>query len=196
MTNYKLRAYILHHHGSLQQCIPSDPRDLLRRATEVFRKQADPENEYLVEEIESLKRPVLKEFILRNGGSKDDITAKSKTELRAIARDLHLKKVTPPPDMEWYEKCLGLDFDMERFELSRKMEILFEIINMCYHLKDKLIVFSQSVITLDIIEHFLNQSTLQERVFSNTNYLWSHKNPILVDSRKKSKIEKLHEGNI
>ena len=110
----------------------------------------------------------MKEFILRNGGSQDDITAKSKTELRAIARDLHLKKVTPPPDMEWYEKCLGLDFDMERFELSRKMEILFEIINMCYHLKDKLIVFSQSVITLDIIEHFLNQSTLQERVFSHT----------------------------
>ena len=96
LTNYKLRAYILHHHGSLQQCIPSDPRDLLRRATEVFRKLADPENEYLVEELESLQRPVLKEFILRNGGSQDDITAKSKAELRAIACDLHLKKVTPP----------------------------------------------------------------------------------------------------
>ena len=52
----------------------------------------DPDNEYLVEEIESLKRPVLKELITKLGGTQDDITGKSKTELRAIARDLHLKK--------------------------------------------------------------------------------------------------------
>ena len=55
-------------------------------------KQVDPDNEYLVEEIESLKRPVLKELITKLGGTQDDITGKSKTELRAIARDLHLKK--------------------------------------------------------------------------------------------------------
>ena len=62
--------------------------------------------------------------------------------------------------MEWYEKCLGLEFDMNRYELSRKMQLLFEIINMCYHLKDKLIIFSQSVMTLDMIEHFLNEATM------------------------------------
>ena len=62
--------------------------------------------------------------------------------------------------MEWYEKCLGLDFDLNSYEISRKVELLFEIINMCYHLKDKLIVFSQSVMTLDIIEHFLNEATM------------------------------------
>ena len=39
--------------------------------------------------------------------------------------------------MEWYERCLGLEFDYDAFELSRKMELLFEIINMCYHLKDE-----------------------------------------------------------
>ena len=62
--------------------------------------------------------------------------------------------------MEWYDKCLGLDFDLNTYEVSRKMELLFEIINMCYHLKDKLIVFSQSVMTLDVIEHFLNEATM------------------------------------
>ena len=149
MSSYKQRAYIIHHHGSLSNCTPSDPRDLTRRAIEIFRKQVDPENEYLEEEIETLKRQQLKDLIMRKGGKQDDITSKSKTELRAIgkiqllkavlyyisARELHRKDVTPPPEMEWYEKCLGLDFDMNRYEISRKMQLLYEIINMCYHLK-------------------------------------------------------------
>ena len=84
MSSYKQRAYIIHHHGSLNNCTPSDPRDLTKRAIEIFRKLVDPENEYLEEEIEDLKRQPLKDFILRKGGTQDDITAKSKTELRAI----------------------------------------------------------------------------------------------------------------
>ena len=63
--------------------------------------------------------------------------------------------------MEWYEKCLGQEFNYDDPALSVKLNALFEIINMCFHLKDKLIVFSQSVITLDIIEYFLANSTLQ-----------------------------------
>jgi len=62
--------------------------------------------------------------------------------------------------MEWYEKCLGQGFDFDDITLSVKLQALFEIINICFHLKDKLIVFSQSVITLDIIEGFLASSTL------------------------------------
>ena len=146
--------------GSLQHCNPADPRDLLRRATEIFRKNVDPDNEYLEEEIHQLKRQVLKDFILRKGGTEDDITGKSKTELRDHAAYLHRKKTEPPPEMEWYEKAVGLNFDFDDFALSVKMAALFEIINLCYHLKDKLIVFSQSVITLDIIEKFLACSTL------------------------------------
>ena len=90
--------------GSLQHCNPADPRDLLRRATEIFRKNVDPENEYLEEEIHNLKRQVLKDFIIRKGGSEEDITGKSKTELRDHAAYLHRKKTEPPPEMEWYEK--------------------------------------------------------------------------------------------
>ena len=84
MSSYKQRAYIIHHHGSLNNCTPSDPRDLTKRAIEIFRKLVDPENEYLEEEIENLKRQSLKDFIIRKGGTQDDVTAKSKTELRAI----------------------------------------------------------------------------------------------------------------
>ena len=71
MSSYKQRAYIIHHHGSLNNCTPSDPRDLTKRAIEIFRKQVDPENEYLEEEIEDLKRQTLKDFILRKGGTQD-----------------------------------------------------------------------------------------------------------------------------
>mgnify|MGYP000661545194 CR=1 FL=1 len=57
----------MHNFGSLQNCNPSDPRDLQRRAIEIFRKNVDPESEYLEEEIHSLKRQVLKDFIVRKG---------------------------------------------------------------------------------------------------------------------------------
>lgn len=94
------------------------------------------------------------------GGKVEDITGKSKTELKEHAAHLHRKSVEPPPEMEWYENCLGENFNLDDFALSIKLKALFEIINICFHLKDKLIVFSQSVISLDIIEGFLATSTI------------------------------------
>lgn len=114
------------------------------------------------------------------GGSQDDITGKSKTELREHAAHLHRKKVEPPPEMEWYEKALGQDFDFDDFTLSVKLQALFEIINICFHLKDKLIVFSQSVITLDIIEGFLASSTL-ETLKGNSNDVPTPVTNILIE---------------
>lgn len=166
LSSLKLRTYITTTVGSLKYCNPADPRDLLRRGTEAFRKNVDPDNEYLEEEIHFLKRPVLKEFILRKGGTDADVSGKSKTELRNFAAYLHRKSVEPPPVREWYEKVVHddlskeNDFDWNRAELSIKIQALIEIINICYHLKDKLIVFSQSVLTLDTIEGFLHDSTV------------------------------------
>ena len=67
LSSLKLRSYIMHNFGSLLNCNPADPRDLQRRAIEIFRKNVDPDNEYLEEEIYSLKRGVLKDFIIRKG---------------------------------------------------------------------------------------------------------------------------------
>jgi hypothetical protein len=53
--------------GNLQNCNPADPRDLGRRAIEIFRKNVDPDNEYLEEDIYELKRQPLKDFIIRKG---------------------------------------------------------------------------------------------------------------------------------
>ena len=164
LSGMKIRQYVIAKAGGYHHCNSSDPRDLLRRAIELFRKEIDPDNEYLEEEIKFLKRDKLKELILRKGGTDADVTGKSKTDLRNFAAHLHRKSVMPPPDRVWYEQVMNdtneNTFDWDKAELSIKLNALIEIINISHHLGDKLIVFSQSVITLDTIESFLHESTV------------------------------------
>ena len=164
LSGMKIRQYVIAKAGGYHHCNSSDPRDLLRRAIELFRKEIDPDNEYLEEEIKFLKRDKLKELILRKGGTDADVTGKSKTDLRNFAAHLHRKSVMPPPDRVWYEQVMNdtneNTFDWDKAELSIKINALIEIINISHHLGDKLIVFSQSVITLDTIESFLHESTV------------------------------------
>ncbi|XP_066190019.1 transcriptional regulator ATRX isoform X2 [Sylvia atricapilla] len=59
---------------------------------------------------------------------------------------------SPSPD--WY-KDFVTDADAEVLEHSGKMVLLFEILRMAEELGDKVLVFSQSLISLDLIEDFL-----------------------------------------
>uniref|UniRef100_A0A670Z181 Transcriptional regulator ATRX n=1 Tax=Pseudonaja textilis TaxID=8673 RepID=A0A670Z181_PSETE len=59
---------------------------------------------------------------------------------------------SPAPD--WY-KDFVVDADAEVLEHSGKMMLLFEILRMAEELGDKVLVFSQSLISLDLIEDFL-----------------------------------------
>ncbi|KFU89293.1 Transcriptional regulator ATRX, partial [Chaetura pelagica] len=59
---------------------------------------------------------------------------------------------SPAPD--WY-KDFVTDTDAEVLEHSGKMVLLFEILRMAEELGDKVLVFSQSLISLDLIEDFL-----------------------------------------
>uniref|UniRef100_A0A674JXK6 Transcriptional regulator ATRX n=1 Tax=Terrapene triunguis TaxID=2587831 RepID=A0A674JXK6_9SAUR len=59
---------------------------------------------------------------------------------------------SPAPD--WY-KDFVTDADAEVLEHSGKMMLLFEILRMAEELGDKVLVFSQSLISLDLIEDFL-----------------------------------------
>ncbi|XP_051645849.1 transcriptional regulator ATRX isoform X2 [Manacus candei] len=59
---------------------------------------------------------------------------------------------SPAPD--WY-KDFVTDADAEVLEHSGKMVLLFEILRMAEELGDKVLVFSQSLISLDLIEDFL-----------------------------------------
>ncbi|KAJ6663223.1 hypothetical protein lerEdw1_010359 [Lerista edwardsae] len=59
---------------------------------------------------------------------------------------------SPAPD--WYKDFVA-DADAEVLEHSGKMVLLFDILRMAEELGDKVLVFSQSLISLDLIEDFL-----------------------------------------
>uniref|UniRef100_A0A673ZFH2 DNA helicase n=1 Tax=Salmo trutta TaxID=8032 RepID=A0A673ZFH2_SALTR len=59
------------------------------------------------------------------------------------------------PAADWYKSMLS-DSDATILGHSGKMVLLFEILRMAEELEDKVLVFSQSLITLDMIEDFLD----------------------------------------
>ncbi|KAK0152944.1 Transcriptional regulator ATRX [Merluccius polli] len=61
------------------------------------------------------------------------------------------------PSEGWYRKLLSPS-DASILEHSGKMVLLFEILRMAEELEDKVLVFSQSLITLDLIEDFLTHA--------------------------------------
>ncbi|KAF7660869.1 hypothetical protein LDENG_00273290 [Lucifuga dentata] len=60
-------------------------------------------------------------------------------------------------DEHWYKSLLS-DSDAKILEHSGKMVLLFEILRMAEELEEKVLVFSQSLISLDLIEDFLEAS--------------------------------------
>ncbi|GAA6235942.1 transcriptional regulator ATRX-like isoform X1 [Lates japonicus] len=61
------------------------------------------------------------------------------------------------PNEGWYKSLLS-EGDAKILEHSGKMVLLFEILRMAEDLDDKVLVFSQSLISLDLIENFLEAS--------------------------------------
>lgn len=57
---------------------------------------------------------------------------------------------------EWWMEFVN-DEDLDSLEHSSKLLVLFSILQMCETIGDKLLVFTQSLYSLDVIEHFLRQ---------------------------------------
>ncbi|XP_040005999.1 transcriptional regulator ATRX-like isoform X2 [Xiphias gladius] len=64
---------------------------------------------------------------------------------------------SPCTDEGWYKNLLS-EMDAKILDHSGKMVLLFEILRMAEDLDDKVLVFSQSLISLDLIEDFLEAS--------------------------------------
>lgn len=58
---------------------------------------------------------------------------------------------------EWWQNCCTID-EINRLEASNKMRLLFSILKECELSDEKVLVFSHSLATLDIIEHFLEEN--------------------------------------
>ncbi|XP_013890149.1 transcriptional regulator ATRX [Austrofundulus limnaeus] len=62
-----------------------------------------------------------------------------------------------PRSADWHKEFVA-DADAEILEHSGKMMLLFEVLRMAEEVEDKVLVFSQSLISLDLIEDFLEMS--------------------------------------
>ncbi|XP_053668559.1 transcriptional regulator ATRX homolog [Anopheles marshallii] len=71
----------------------------------------------------------------------------------ALDNDLVLEKPENPTEW-WMQMCPETELD--KLEHSGKLVVLMEILKECEAIGDKLLVFSQSLYSLDVIEHFLS----------------------------------------
>ncbi|CAN8005902.1 unnamed protein product, partial [Ixodes hexagonus] len=62
----------------------------------------------------------------------------------------------PVPKKEWWDQYVPVE-DMEKLEISGKMSLLYNILQECDAIGDKILVFSQSLLTLDMVEKMLEQ---------------------------------------
>ncbi|XP_043560921.1 transcriptional regulator ATRX isoform X1 [Chiloscyllium plagiosum] len=65
------------------------------------------------------------------------------------------------PAADWYKEFIT-DADAEILQHSGKMALLFEILYMCEAIAEKVLVFSQSLISLDLIEDFLEMANKEK----------------------------------
>ncbi|KAM3601237.1 uncharacterized protein V6R79_009568 [Siganus canaliculatus] len=74
-------------------------------------------------------------------------------------------------EKDWFKKLLSEE-DAQVLEHSGKMVLLFEILRMADNLGDKVLVFSQSLISLNLIEVFLNDSHCSRLPSSQKEGCW------------------------
>ena len=59
-----------------------------------------------------------------------------------------------PTYAPWWSNCIP-EKEMANFEQSGKLVLLLDILGQCELIGDKVLVFSQSLVTLDLIEEIL-----------------------------------------
>ncbi len=60
-------------------------------------------------------------------------------------------------DKGWWHRFLENEEDLDKVEMGSKMVLLLDILKECEMMGDKVLVFSQSLLSLDLIEDFLRQ---------------------------------------
>ncbi|XP_041358763.1 transcriptional regulator ATRX-like [Gigantopelta aegis] len=91
----------------------------------------------------------------------------------------------PPVSSEWWAEFVKLE-DAHKVELSGKLTLLFEILRLSEEIGDKVLVFSQSLLSLNIIEDFLDDVDQKNQEEGEAKRLQA-------ELKKKEKLEKKKE---
>lgn len=98
----------------------------------------------------------------RGGNPKDSKEETSKTPPAKVEESKATSSSTPgSPAPDWYKDFVS-ESDAGVIEHSGKISLLFEILRMAEELGDKVLVFSQSLISLDLIEDFLELASMDK----------------------------------
>ncbi|XP_040261176.1 transcriptional regulator ATRX isoform X2 [Bufo bufo] len=99
----------------------------------------------------------------RGGNGKDSKVEDTSNTSAVVKPEESIGKATPStpgsPAPDWY-KDFVTDADAEILEHSGKITLLFDILRMAEELGEKVLVFSQSLISLDLIEDFLELASV------------------------------------
>ncbi|XP_044538874.1 transcriptional regulator ATRX-like [Gracilinanus agilis] len=93
-------------------------------------------------------------------GNKDEGASNSSITLKQEESKTTYFSNPGSPSVVWYKDFIT-DSDAQVLEHSGKMVLLFEILKMAEELGDKVLVFSQSLISLDLIEDFLELGNVE-----------------------------------
>ncbi|KAM9788539.1 LOW QUALITY PROTEIN: transcriptional regulator ATRX-like [Neosynchiropus ocellatus] len=85
------------------------------------------------------------------------MTAEAGAASSGVDRAAVSRSSTPQLDKDWFKRLLTSD-DARVLEHSGKMVLLFKVLKMAEDINDKVLVFSQSLISLNLIEEFLRAS--------------------------------------
>lgn len=100
----------------------------------------------------------------KQGQSSDPIVLTDSEELVPMSKDQKIcdtKSSTGETDVQWYGNIFTDDMET-KLELSGKLVFLFDLLEETRQLDEKVLVFSQSLLTLDLIESFLQLPELGE----------------------------------
>ncbi|XP_039756825.1 transcriptional regulator ATRX homolog isoform X3 [Pararge aegeria] len=103
---------------------------------------------------------------IRRGTRANPVEAEE--DVMAVENDGQVKAENPT---EWWMSLVSED-ELDDLRHSHKLVLLFDILRQCEAIGDKLLVFSQSLYSLDLIEHFLgkvDEATQEGRVDEKLN---------------------------
>nr|CAB3224711.1 transcriptional regulator ATRX homolog [Phallusia mammillata] len=124
-----------------------------------------------LERVPSMSIQELKKLISEKGGDLRGV--KEKTDLINLAKSL-LKPISAPPS-SWFESVMPTQDQLYRsIEHSGKIVLLLEILNQAALVRDKVVVFSQSLLTLNLIEEILKDVTKEREQDRRTRISSSH----------------------